>query len=650
MTDPKRPTDLTVVAHAETRRSETEAPPVELGQWYWVKDEDRKKSWLGCVIYIGTNFVKMAKATEYHNNERIHENEFDARCTFEPNPEPYIQKQVAGHQAKVNQLLDKVKRLTASLGITRPALGTGTDVSAPTQALVKLHGVQNVKTHKKALIKAKEKTLPELFKQVEKEHEAMARWMKASLLPHMAQSESLKAVTESIEDRIFAVELYAGLIEELVRIKDGNPAPDDTKISLFQRRHFMDEECLVNYQAGGMDLRDIKAFDKWLTRPENLERILPFARSVVAFRVRRIKKDRPVYSLKDFIQVMYAERDDRRTFLYFRNGEQVFRLSTGIDFGDELFPRREDSLLLGDRQEELWANIYWHKVGEIISGPEMRQRLEDQAAEQEKYEAKLAAWHAENNARPEDERRDDFFAPSDPRHYRSEKWVRIGKDSVYFDDVMKCRAQEAMTHNRLAMVLQGLLDRSPAFHPHPPWQLFTPEGFSMGIELIYDASRVLTDGDAPDFEAYRRALNQSITQGTMTTGQELAWLRAEAKKENRRQENDWRVRNPTHYETYRPHGNPGPGLVAPVVRITKSKGTCRFEWERERHRYNPWNPNLLKVGFTCPTSVLLNVDAYRPGDFKKFYADPRTRADYAQWAPLLLAAEDWHVAKKGKHR
>ena len=37
------------------------------------------------------------------------------------------------------------------------------------------------------------------------------------------------------------------------------------------------------------------------------------------------------------------------------------------------------------------------------------------------------------------------------------------------------------------------------------------------------------------------------------------------------------------------------------------------------------------------------MDAYTPGDYKQFYDDPRTRELYLKWAPLLLAAEDWHA-------
>ena len=37
---------------------------------------------------------------------------------------------------------------------------------------------------------------------------------------------------------------------------------------------------------------------------------------------------------------------------------------------------------------------------------------------------------------------------------------------------------------------------------------------------------------------------------------------------------------------------------------------------------------------------------YKPGDFKIFFNDPRTRADYVKWAPFLLAAEDYHAGKR----
>ncbi len=53
-------------------------------------------------------------------------------------------------------------------------------------------------------------------------------------------------------------------------------------------------------------------------------------------------------------------------------------------------------------------------------------------------------------------------------------------------------------------------------------------------------------------------------------------------------------------------------------------------------------PVIGYVKFTAPVDELLNVSAYQKGDFKIFFADPRTRGEYLRWAPLLMAAEKWH--------
>jgi hypothetical protein len=41
----------------------------------------------------------------------------------------------------------------------------------------------------------------------------------------------------------------------------------------------------------------------------------------------------------------------------------------------------------------------------------------------------------------------------------------------------------------------------------------------------------------------------------------------------------------------------------------------------------------------------VNVSAYKPGEHLQFFQDPRTRAKYMKWAPMLLAAEDFHAGK-----
>ena len=40
------------------------------------------------------------------------------------------------------------------------------------------------------------------------------------------------------------------------------------------------------------------------------------------------------------------------------------------------------------------------------------------------------------------------------------------------------------------------------------------------------------------------------------------------------------------------------------------------------------------------------MDAYKPGDYLQFFNDPRTRAKYLKWAPLLLEAEEYHAGNR----
>jgi len=644
--------------HPPTETIENE-DDLAVGQWYWVKDSTRDwdeeeeeygeyypiDPWLGCITHIGSNYVQMRGVGG--GEQRIHFDEFDKEIDRpEPNPNDVIDSRVEYHRAEVRKLLDKVKQLTSKLGIVPrgelPEQGEG-----PSMALAVAHGTKNIEEHKAALIKAKEETLPELFKEVEKQHKEMAKWMKAQLIPMYAESARLQQSTSVIEDRIFTVEIYAGLIEKVVKIRDGKPADNNAKVTLYQRRHYMDEECLAQYKAGGMDYSSIGKFDKWMAKKANFTRLLPSERCVVSFRVRRNHKERNGVNLSDFLRIIYEREADMKTYLYLRNGEQLYRLSTGIDFGKQLFPDREQSTLLGN--ERLWVKTFAGRVNEVITQREYEHRQEKKAEQEAEYEKELAAWEKA----PKKKRR--HFRPHPPSSRYFDNFEECTPGSVYYDDVMKRVAKAAIAHNRIAVLIQGLLDRSAVFQPHPPWQLWTAEGFDSGIKLVYDDSKVLTPGDAPDFQAYWDKLNAQIARGSFTIGQQDIWERREAEKENDRRMRSWRYRSSDSVTRWAPYGNPGPGYIAKVAKFGR-KGQCTYEWERERTG-DKWVPNPDRPGYlmldrgplparvTVSSKKLFNVSAYKPGDFKIFFADPRTRLSYLKWAPYLLAAEDWHAAQ-----
>lgn len=595
---------------------------VACGQWYWVKRSKKEGGpWLGCVTEIGSNYAELTMAgREWNSTQRVHFDHFSELCTPELNADAYIRQQIDEQRQLAASLMNDVRQIVGDLALAPRAIEGG-----ETAALVRVSDARPIDDYKTALVKAEKTTLPKLFKKIGDAHKAMGVWMQAPMIPLQAQAEAMQPVLTSIKNRIFSVQLYAGLREDVVQVRDGAPASRETPIHLFQRRAYMDEECLFAYKAGGMDYRRIEDFDAWMAGPANFERLLPFPRCVLAFQVRRFEKEREAHSIADFITVAMERDADKKTFLYLRNGDQLFRLATAVEFGASLFPDLDAQQLTG----ELYVELHDKK---IITAGHYDSLVEELRVANEAADAKFAAEQA----------RGDKNVWRDHVHDPTRDYFKWNKDSVYYDDAAALIQSEIERHNRLALVLQGLLDRSMVFQPHPGWQLFTPEGFTEGLRLIYDNDRALVGGDKPDFEAFRAKLNATITKTSTLVGQQRYWMAAEAVKENARQAADYRIKNPSNYRLYSPYGNDGPGEPRTPTRVTKS--ACEFKWFIERRRHNRWGPNDdLPRSVLVPKTALLHVDAYQPGDFKQFFADPRTRMEYLQWAPLLLAAEDWHA-------
>lgn len=614
-------------------RVHVEAPPddtPQVGEWYWV--EDFQNDWLGCVTHVGSNYAELRGIRDgdyiHEISERVHFDHFPDQCRRELSPKQVLASKIAGCRQRMRDVMDEVKQLTQSLGLSRNSLGQSS------QAMV-VASAGPVEQYEQSLELAKETTLPEL------------------------------------RERIHAVKLYAGLNEGVVQISDGSPASLDQPIHLMQRRHYMDEECLAQYEAGGMEFKDIGAFDSWIARPANRDRLLPHPRCVVSFQVRRHQKERTAYSIGDCIRFFYAAQDHKFTYLYIRNGDRLYRLDTEIAFGEKLFPDLDNQPMT----QRMWAKMSGNNRVEALIRHDDYQQMQRERKEakeklkhtpkiqypgtwdtskmlskysQEEYETRYQAWQAKYAAAQE---RDNERRSLERLHDDLDQYVPFDPSTVSYDDISKYVASQMAQHNRVVLVLQGLLDRSDVFHPHPPWQVSTPEGFQGAFRLVLDTDRALVGGAEPDFEAYRANLNRLIRRGSWVTGQQKPWLRHEAEKEIERRDNQYSYHKNRDYQynltEYQPEGNPGPGRLAQVVSVTKDLSRATFRWERKRLRRQAYSEPLLPASFTADTKDLLCLDGYKRGDFKIFFADPRTRANYLEWAPLLLAAED-HVAKKAE--
>jgi hypothetical protein len=636
-----------------------------LGEWYWVKEivrwdgewsDDgvpRKKGdeveWLGCVMHIGTNYIELHSPhrKDGHSTIRVHMDNYWTKLRNEPDADAVIARNVRQYQGEANRLMQEVKDIARRLGLTQTRLSGPQDVQeGHGTALATLSGQDDIGTYKNALVEAKETTLPELYKQIETAHKHLATWMTAPTMPMRALMEPLKDKIEEIDGRIFNVTLYAGLTEDVAMCADGDPAPMGEKLRIMQRRLYMDEECLLNYEAGGMEFNNIGEYDEWLSRPENRDRILPFPRCIVAMRVRRNDKERENFgNIKLAFENIEKQNADKFTFLYIRNGDRVYRMNCDLDFDEMIFPDPQEF----QPNELMMVNRSFGRIEKMVP----LSRFEFWKAEYAEKKKLQKAWNAKNKD-------DEFHNPHgwhDVNYYidgherfRESDWEPFDQSSVYYDDTVKNVADSIRKYNRIAIIVQGLFDRSDVLHPHPPVQTWTPGGFAASIELIYDSTNVLYASEKPDFEAYRRRLNASLQDGSMVVGQDDFWTRREAEKECARLRNDYRNRSDWRPTRFRPYGDPGPGLVTPIYNFQPKARKASFHWHKERQGWPPprGKEDFVVKTLTVPADELLNVSAYTPGDYKQFFRDPRTRAEYLQWAPLLLAAEDYHAELRQK--
>jgi hypothetical protein len=632
-------TDLIKKTSPEQTSRSSGGEPV-MGRWYWltVTDTDVEtkttRRVLCCVIHVGSNFVKL-EGPAHDDGEtstfRVHFDSFWELCEYVDDPDPIIDGQIERHKQESSDLMNEVRRVTALLGVSQR--GAISEAGNSEVQALSVRTSEPTEQYKSALVKAQKETLPYLFKKLEDSNKALGQWMKVKIIPMKAEAHSLNGLVSLVEDRIFSVELYAGLVESVEQVRRGEPAANDEPVHLMQRRCYMDEECLVGYEHGGMDYKNIGDFEKWLCKPKNFSRIFPFPRTFVAFRVRREDKEREV-NLGNFIQVMNEKKWDKATFLYIRNGERLYRMETEIEFEEKLFPDTNHKLFTS---QKLWTrHASCTTIDSIISDEELQGIIEDEKQDEIKKAKmpKKEQWHFHRS-----------------HIYSSDSYTEFTPASVYYDDIAAVIAAERKKHNRLALIMQGLLDRSPVLTPHPPWQLWTNEGFAAAFRLHYDATRALSDGDRPDFEAYRAKLNSYLTSGSITVGQKKVWMMREAVRENERRSSMHSYGGSDRYSEktyYEPDGDPGPGKLARVDRYNASAGTCTYEWKRQKRGRSGYAIAGTEIGARLVTGEenVMNVDAYRPGDFLIFFNDPRTRQEYLRWAPILLEAEECHAGNR----
>lgn len=160
--------------------------------------------------------------------------------------------------------------------------------------------------------------------------------IKRMIDPIRAMQEIMRKRLNFVSNALDMLQAYAGIYEEIVLLRDGQPCADP--LSIRQAVLFMDEEAAItDYDVDGfdgIDFRSIGRFDQWiLADPRHLDQVLPERKGVVA-----IKPSRQIRPRGDWWLQMAEDRANNLTYFLIRNGERVYRVATGFSLGSLLYP------------------------------------------------------------------------------------------------------------------------------------------------------------------------------------------------------------------------------------------------------------------------------------------------------------------------
>ncbi len=548
---------------------------VKIGDWYWLEDVER---WgetiereLFCVDEIGSNFVGFIKNIHRGSTGcRLLFDEFEKKCTREKNWKAYLTNKINQIQSRIKEKTNLLVREGQKLSLI--AEKTQSDRNAYEGSLLPVVATLNPEKHKKDLVEFRDERMPAIKEEIAELSKDYATTSKDLAMPDLVRLQEIKKSLEVIEDRIFTIELYCGLQETVHQIASGDPAPAETPITIRQQLLFMDEETLFDYNSGGMDFKKPEDFDKWIVNPKNLNRILPEQKGIVAFRVRRHKKDYGSTSslLATWIQ-LHKNQYNMETYLLIRNGENVYRIASAINFTPRLVPFRDE---IGEKQFE---------------------------------------HHVSYN---EDDEDPEIIKPDD---------VRYDKHVAKVEALIK-------KYNRIFIFIQGLLDRSTVFHPHPNIKLNKPGHMDLWVGCIRDEEIGLPNKTVT-WEEYRDQINKTVRRGNLVWS---SWVSDKLGYYNRRNEgtvyNQWE-----HEIANRPK-------VCKITAIRRDRSEVRITWEAEYYNYD-WRSatsgdQVRNRHYWVPMKEVFNITGYNLGDYKMFLCDRSLRGEYLEWAPALLTAED----------
>lgn len=187
--------------------------------------------------------------------------------------------------------------------------------------------------------------LAEVTRTAQSLEEAAAKYeaeLRAKLNAQLAEMREamapLKAQIARMKETVWTVNLYLGTDEQIEQLRDGEPAPDGTPITIRQLVLAMDEESLIAAEEGGIDAQRVTDFSAWLLAdPRRLEQVMPDPKGVVVLVPTRQSRD---YGSVAANMQMDAANSEPHWLI--RNGDKLYLLKTDFKVTNRLLPTRAE--------------------------------------------------------------------------------------------------------------------------------------------------------------------------------------------------------------------------------------------------------------------------------------------------------------------
>lgn len=429
-----------------------------------------------------------------------------------------------------------------------------------------------------------------------REIEAASKELQRRLEAEMDRANEVLApmmeMVRRMEEGIWTVNLYLGRDEQITTLRDGEPADASEPIVARQMVLAMDEEALVSAEEGGIDFRDIDKFDEWLLAS-------PDHLDQVLPETRGVVVLTPRAKGKEYVEDPWTNaelnKENFTSYWLIRNGEKVYRMVTDFNCGKTLVPLQDEFTSFFERER------HDYDLGERVKEP-----LKPGSSEWMKAEKAASARQ---------------------RHYM-----------------------------RVALIMQGLIERTTVFHPLPAADIsfLGPEAYDAGyVRIVTDAEKALTTGKET-FRDWQTRLNAELRTGMRIVGN----FRGEG----------WRSVDEAYdyagKKRYGEHSRRGPATAPDppsnvVMTIEKRKndgGLVCFYDRTDKKRVKRWVPDEGRPGWgweryveedyktrasvtIYPTDrFILPFDLVDIPTMESFMGNRIDRAEYLDMVPTIKAA------------